>query len=346
MAAEIRPTTPDDLPALGDFLRSGFAAPADAAFAAVDVLRWKYFDPCGPDAGDAPRSLLGVDAGDGRVVGHIGNYPGRFRGPGMPAAGVPTSHMMDWLSGGGAVGLSLMRRSHKGVPTQYGLGGSDAARAVGLRGGYTLVTRVPVYRRVLRLAVPPAGSGGSPVRRALSLARDALRLARPARKPRRAVQLQAVAAFGGEVDPILEAYRRRASFTSRGPELLNHFLRHPRGGLTGWHLLAGGRLRGFAVLGLRAGPDPAGSLAECLLDDPDDADLWHACVAALTAALRSRGAASSSAVAGTPWAAAALRATGYRPAYDLGFYLRDRDGLVPREGPFHVTALEADYAYT
>src|SRR5690349_5531543 len=112
MAHEIRPLTPDDLPGLSRFLADGFGAPAGADFAAPDVLRWKYFDPRGDDAGDAPRSYLAVAAGADRIVGHAGVFPGRFRGGTLPAEGVSTLHLGDWLTSeeGRGAGATLLRR--------------------------------------------------------------------------------------------------------------------------------------------------------------------------------------------------------------------------------------------
>ncbi len=46
--------------------------------------------------------------------------------------------------------MSLMRRAHQGVPTQFGLGVSPSALVVGERAGYDLRSLVPVYTRVLR----------------------------------------------------------------------------------------------------------------------------------------------------------------------------------------------------
>src|SRR5262249_3714244 len=128
LAYEIRPTTPNDLPELGRFLAEGFHAPAGAAFADPGVLRWKYFDPRGGDAGEAPRSYVACDPASGALVGHLGVCPGRFRGPGLPEEGVSTLHMIDWLTSaaGTGAGAALMRRAHQGFDTQYGLGGSVA----------------------------------------------------------------------------------------------------------------------------------------------------------------------------------------------------------------------------
>jgi hypothetical protein len=66
----------------------------------------------------------------------------------------------------------------------------------------------------------------------------------------------------------------------------------------------------------------------------------------LTAELRLRGADVAVAVASTEWTARALGAAGYAPAHTLEFRLRDRANLLPRAAPFHLTPMQADYAYT
>jgi hypothetical protein len=350
MAHEIRPLTPGDLPELSRFLTEGFGTPAGAAFAAPEVLRWKYFDPRGDDAGDAPRSYVVSPEGVDRIVGHVGVCPGRFRGIGLPAEGVSTLHMIDWLTSGEGrgAGATLLRRMNRAAETHYGFGGSAAARVLGSPTGFRLVAMVPAYQRVLRagyrLKVPGPGLPG----RLLRAAKDAAgMLTRRPRRPRAAVELRQVEAFGPEVELVLAAYQARAVFTSRGPGLLNSFLRYPRGGVTGWHVLLGGALRGFAVLSVvpQEGGARAGRVADCLLDDPDDA-AWHAAIVALTAALKGQGADVAVGFASTDWMARALRASGYAPSHALEFRIHDRAGRLPRDAPFHLTHLEADYAYT
>lgn len=350
MPHDIRPLTPEDLPELGRFLVEGFHAPSDAPFAAADVLRWKYFDPRGDEAGDAPRSHLARDADTGAVVGHVGVCPVRWHGGGLPAEGVASVHMIDWLSStaGAGVGASLMRRAHQGSEVQYGFGGSAAGRGVIDRGGYGLVQMVPVHQRVLRpshrLRAPGQGLAG----RWLRAGKDAAgRLARPARRARVSVTLRRVETFGDEVRPLLEAFGRLAVSTTRGPGLLNHLLRYPRGGLTGWHVEHAGRLRGLAVLAIvpRAGGVREGRVAECLLD-ADDPDLWHAAALALTAELKHQGADLSQAFAARPLEADAWSAAGHAPAHALEFRLRDRSKRLPEGAVYHLTPLEADYAYT
>ncbi len=346
---EIHGLVESDLPELGEFLIKGFHAPLDATFAAVDVLRWKYLDPRGAEAGDLPRSYLAKDRETGRIVGHVGICPGRFHGGGLPAEGVSTLHMIDWLAseeGKGAGGL-LMRRAHRSSDTQFGFGGSAAGRGVIDRGGYALVAKVPVYHRVLRpsyrLRDPAHRFGG----RALRAAKDVLGMLR--RSPiqsRTRIEIRRVEKFGDEILSILQAYESRAVFTTREPGLLNSFLGYPGGGVSGWHLLRDGILRGFAILSIVPGPGgvKAGKIAECLLVDGDDT--WHAAMLSLTDELKTRKADIAVAFAANEWTVRALESSGYIRVHGLEFRLRDRSKKMPAGAAFHLTPLEADYAYT
>ncbi len=300
-----------------------------------------------------PRSYVACDEA-GRIVGHLGLCRTAFEGKALASAGgrVSTIHIIDWLGSPEhrAVGMSLMRQAHQGVATQFGLGVSQAALVVGERAGYDLRSLVPVYTRVLRAGYWLRAGGLSPWRRGLSLARDAAsRLIRPARSPRSAIALRRVSAFGLEIVPIVESAREHAILTSRDPARLNAFLDFPRQSMSGWHLIdESGRLRGLAVLNVipkDGGRTRTGKVVDCLLDDVD-VNLWHAAFYALTGELERQGADLAQAYASTPWAVEALRRSGYASRYSVKFHIRDRQGLIPHDVPFHLTPLEGDYGYT
>ena len=96
-------------------------------------------------------------------------------------------HIIDWLGSAEvrSVGINLMRLSHKEVATQFGLGVSSSALAVGERAGYELRSFVPVYNRVLRLGYRLRKADRSLPKRAFGLARDLVGgLTRVAARPR------------------------------------------------------------------------------------------------------------------------------------------------------------------
>jgi hypothetical protein len=118
--------------------------------------------------------------------------------------------------------------------------------------------------------------------------------------------------------------------------------------MSAWQVVAEGAVRGFGLLYL-PGPGPsrirAGKLVECLVD-ADAPELWHAAAAALTDELARQGADLAVAFGSTPWMARALGEAGFAPSHDLEFTLRDRAAAIPCDAVFHLSAFEADYAYT
>ncbi|WP_406698372.1 acetyltransferase [Singulisphaera sp. Ch08] len=345
MDPEIRPLRSDDLQELSRFLIEGFHAPRDADFAAPDVLRWKYLDPI--QGGEATRSFVAIEGE--RIVGHVGLCPTAFEGGGLPSGGITTLHMIDWLGSRvhRALGTALMRQAHHEGKTQYVLVANAQARRVTGGAGYTPAAEVTVFQKVLRIGYRWRAPGLGPGARLLRVGRDAARKVRnPGRPPQVVVELRQVREFGPEVDPILEGWRTRAILTSRSPERLNHTLRYPRPGMTGWLILEGGQPRGFALLNIVSqGAVRAGKLVECLVDG-DDSVLQHAAIVALTEELKRQGADVATGFASTPWTAEALRLSGFIPTHHLELILRDQEGLIPEGVPIHLSPFEADYAYS
>ena len=348
MTREITPLQAEDLPELGRFLAAGFHAEAGAEFAAANVLRWKYVEPRW-DGDAAPRRYVAREGGT--IVGHVGYCPTTFRvieGPGRGRE-VATLHLTDWLGSAGhpGVGSSLMRQAHRHAATQYGFGGSADGRRVGGGGGYALVAELPVFGKVLRIAHRLRDPGAGPARRVLHAARDVVRAVRHrGRRPASALRLRRVEAFGPEVGAVVDRIEGPLLMTDRPPERLNNLLRYPRGGPTGWLLEADGGARGFAVLNvLRRKGARVGKVVDCVLETRDPGP-WHAAAWLLAGELRGQGADVALACGTAPWAAEGLLRAGFYRLHDLEFRLRDRAGLVPRDPPFLLSYLEADYAYT
>jgi hypothetical protein len=350
MTREICPLAIQDLCDLGRFLIAGFHAAPDADFAALDVLRWKYLEPRGEED-EAPRSYLARKEG-GHIIGHVGICRTAFEGDAIPGGRITTLHMIDWLGSAEhrSVGASLMRRAHESVPTQFGLGGTEAGRTVIKRGGYEVRDPIPVYQRVLRpshwLQVPELGFAAKGSRLGRDLVRRALLLAGSAQVR---VELRRTSLFDLKIEPITERAKAHAILTDRNPKRLNHLLYFPRQSMSGWHLVTPpDRLGGFAVLNLvpqHGGRVRLGKIVDCLLVDTD-VRLWHGAILALTQELGRQGADVVQTFASTPWMAEALQRSGFVSRFVLEFSLRDRQRLLPRGIPFHLMPIEADYSYT
>jgi hypothetical protein len=378
MARDIRPLSPEDLPELSQFLAKGFHARPDADFAAPAVLRWKYLKPLGFGSGitsesstrstgqglqdqlidahgcsPAPLSYIALGESS-KIVGHLGLCRTYFQGKGIsaPSGRIGTMHIIDWLGSPErrAIGISLMRLSHQEAETQFGLGVSPSALAVGERAGYQLRGLVPVYNRVLRAGYWLRKGGLGQIERCLRLARDtAGRLVKRPGRPRAFLTLERVLAFGSEILEITAKAETHVIFTERDPVRLNAFLRFPSQGFSGWHLRdETGRIRGFALLNLvphDEGRTRTGKIVDCLLDVVD-VTCWQAAILALVRELAYEGADIAQCYGSTPWISEALSASGFVSRFDVKFHIRDPQELIPRDAMFHLTTLEGDYAYT
>jgi hypothetical protein len=350
MARDIQPLSSHDIPELSLFLTAGFDSLPEADYTAPEVLRWKYLKYAG--LGE-PLSYIARDE-TGPIIGHLGLCRTAFEGRAITASSgqVPTIHIIDWLGSPDhrAVGISLMRKAHDGVATQFGLGVSQAALVVGERAGYELRGLVPAYFRVLRPAYWMRSRGSSLLSRGLHFVQDVVMpwLQSPT-PPRATIVLERVSTFGSEIYPIVDAAKAHAILTQRNLERLNAILRFPRQSMTGWHLRDHtGALRGLALLNVipkDQGRTRMGKIVDCLLDDLD-INRWQAAIMGLTRELASQGADLAQAYASTPWTAEALIQSGYKSRFSVKFHIRDPQAMIPREALFHLTPLEGDYAYT
>jgi hypothetical protein len=345
MARDIQSLDPESIPELSRFLAAGFGAAPDAEFAAPEILRWKYFDPRG--RGGTTRSFVALV--DGQIAGHIGTCPTTFWAiDGGERREVTGLHIIDWLGSREhpGVGSSLIRTVHRLAETQFGMGTSEAAKPVIRVLGYEERARVPIYQRVFRPSFRLRGEGTS-ARKLLQTGRDLGRwIVRRGGRSSHALEARRVGSFGPEIDPIVDGITGPLVLTRRDPELLNHYLRYPRGSTSGWHLLEAGRLRGYGLLNLvRRGRQVIGKVVDVVLADRDP-DLWQAALVALACQLESQGADAAQACGTVPWVAQGLCQSGFVRLHDVALTLRDRNALLPRDAPFFLTFLEGDYAYT
>ena len=344
MDIEIQSLPKEILPELRDFLITGFQQTPDAEFAQESVLAWKYFDSIGVNAHS--RSYVGIL--NGRIVACIGVCPTWFV-LGHQRQMLSASHGIDWLAtkSGVSAGLMVYQRSEEDSDVQFAIGGTQQAIAIKKKLGYKFPMQVPTFCRILRpiyrLRRPRQDALWKAV---LKVARDYSRqLLYFRRSPKNHLKLRQVSAFGDEIARITSACKMPDVHTLRTPELLNHYLRYPKKNISGWLLMEGNQMRGFALLsivqhqGIRMG-----RIADCFMDCLDH-DLWHSAIYSLTNQLNADKADMVVCYGTTQWMAAALKNGGFYRQKLSPLSLRDPKNLVPNNASFYLTHLEADHAY-
>ncbi|HEY4087178.1 MAG TPA: hypothetical protein VGM43_14635 [Bryobacteraceae bacterium] len=121
MKSVLRPTTPDDLPAVSEFLLRVFGAGPDAPFVQPAVMHWKYWGPRADYSG--PRAY--VLERDGAITAHVGLWP-------ITLNGIPGVHMIDWASAPEApgAGLLIVQKLNAMFDFIIAMGGSAMTRTI------------------------------------------------------------------------------------------------------------------------------------------------------------------------------------------------------------------------
>jgi hypothetical protein len=326
------PVAPDELPSLAGFLGSVFGP---AAFADLEVLRWKYFAPRADCSG--PRSWAIRDGG--RIVAHAGIWPLRFRLPGGGA--VEGAHVIDWASSADApgAGAAIYRDALARSSTLIAIGSSGMGRKTLRKIGILPVGEVGVWARAVRPWMQFRGRSGAPLwKNAAKLARNFWWSA--FRPPTTAWRAQAAAEFPPSLAAVLRPPPRDAVTVEREVESLNYMLRCPAADrCSGLMLFDGGSLRGYAVLA-RVGPQTR--IAELHVAGGDFRAWTGAYAAATSAAAADPDTAEISAFASADLAARALAATGFRRILGRTLWLGDPLGRLRGAPPLDVQQLASD----
>jgi hypothetical protein len=332
-------TSEQELPELRRFLVEGFGGDASAVCFDERVLHWKYFLPIG-SSGES-RSL--IVRHEGKIVGHIGMCPRELYVPGKGR--VSTVHFIDWLASREhpLVGVTLMMQGCETAQTQYGVGGSAQGRAMLGQLGYEQVGSVGDYVRVISPGYRLRQGGG--VRKYAAAMRDAGRmLLRREAEPSIEFRLEKVERFTEAIEPLTHV-ESGCIYPIRTRELLNYYLQFPPGNISGWTICEKSHPIGFALLGVFMDEGVrAGRIIDCF-PALTARENWHAVVWALVRELKSRDVEIISCYASSPWLREGLESCGFYLQRELPLTLRDGEGLVPRNLPFHLTRLEGDYAY-
>jgi hypothetical protein len=338
---EIRSLEPGDLANLNRFLTAGFGASTDAEFASLEVLRWKYCD-----SDSSYKALVALDRD--QMVGFVGVDLTRLvleRSSEQVTAG----QGIDWLASKSnvAVGLMVYERSNVFSDVQIVIGGSPTAVAMRRRLGWLFPFEVGVFCKELSPVCQWRASADGPLWKAvLRFGRNCFRQVELSwHQPNCNLRLRRVTVFGNEVERVIRSCHMRDLFTLRTPQRLNHYLRYPRGEVTGWLLEDANQVRGVAVLNVSVEErGRVGHVVDCFMDGMQP-DLWQCALYTLTQQLRTQGADLSLCYASTEWMSAALSGCGYHLQGSLPLATRDPKKLLPSDASWYLTQLEADHAF-
>jgi hypothetical protein len=344
MTLIIRPIERDDIAAVSKFLTSGFATLVDAEFAAPDVLEWKYFDSIGDTA--SPRGLIAFDRE--QIVSFVGICPTSIV-LGSSTEHISAGHGMDWLASRAhpAVGVHLYNRANESIAVPFVIGGTPMATEIRKRMGWTFPVQVSRFCRILkplhRLRRPTDDVLWKAL---LKIGRDYARqvLISP-QAPKVALELKPIEMFGDEVEQISRDCGMIDVHTRRTAALLNHFLRYPRAGISGWLIMQDAKVRGYAMLSVLYREQKwLGRIVDCFMDCPDY-NLWYSALHNLTRQLGILGADLAECYGSTSWMERALRSNGYHFQRVSPLAVRDVNQLIPKEASFFLTALEGDHGF-
>jgi hypothetical protein len=118
MKSSFRPTSPDDLGNVTEFLRRVFNSTPDAPYLHPSIMAWKYWDR--RDDWEGPRAY--ILERDGAILAHAGLYPLTFE-----AGAIRGVQMIDWASSkeSPGAGLALLQKLAAMFDFIYSIGGSE-----------------------------------------------------------------------------------------------------------------------------------------------------------------------------------------------------------------------------
>lgn len=245
MKTQVRPSTPDDGPAIVALMREAGLHPD----ATPERLHWKYWQ----ERQDCPGMRSFVVAAGSEILAHSGMIPGACLWDGHRATVI---HMLDWAASSRKVGagVALLKYLRGLADALIGVGGSRYTRQALPLVGFRDAGATTSYVRILRPWVD-AGEGAPWDWKTLPrMGRDALWAAtapRVERGPWRSVRLQ-----GGEVQRVAPALPRpRAGMTvfERSVASISFFLQCPIARMTLHGMEKDGVLQGYYLLAFVSG---------------------------------------------------------------------------------------------
>jgi hypothetical protein len=334
MKVHIRPSTPDDAPAIVALMRNAGLKPD----AAEGWLYWKYWQ----ERSDWPGARSFVVANDSDILAHSGIVPGACLWNGHRATVI---HMMDWAASPSAVGtgVALMKYIAGLADALIGVGGSRYTRQTLPMVGFRPCGNTTSYVRVLRPLIGLKNSKRWNWRTLPKFSRNVLSaLAAPAVRcgawhaPRIARdQVQSIAA-------VLPSARANMTVLERSPASLSYFLDCPIAPMVLHGLDRAGTRCGYFLLAFVPGQ---ARLVDCWVDseDPDD---WRAMVnCAVRAALQTPGIAELVTLASDSMLSQCLRESGFYAQWTDPVQILPKAGATSIPTNLRFQMLDSDAAF-
>jgi hypothetical protein len=336
MKPSIRPSTPDDAPAIAALLTEVLDFGRSRAATDPLQLHWKYWQER-PDWSGS-RSFVLVRGTE--VLAHAGVVPGSCA---WGAEHRRVIHVIDWAARPGAVGAGIVIMKHIGRLTDIllAIGGSAHTVAILPTLGFVPYGKATRYVRPLRLSLPV----GAALQRHRLVPRVLRSLLRPLIVPAvdRALRLRPIAPGAlASIDLPLPRPTPILAVLERSAATFAHALACPTVPMTLHVIEQDDRVRGYCLLAFAPGQV---RIVDCWIDS-QEADDWRAVVhLAVREALRAPGATRLVTVASDPLLAQCLQESGFfrREAQRVQLLPTGRPGIPPMA--LRVQMLDDDAAY-
>jgi hypothetical protein len=341
MAVRLEPAGEQDLDGIRALLAAAFNAPADASFLDERLLRWKYFESCGPDT--LPRSYL-LKQND-TIVAHCVALPLSLRLPGHASTNghperVSAVCFLDWAGGRGlpGAGAILMNKLTAAADVAIVAGGSDATRAAIGRLGFVARNRIDVCARVVRPVRQARTRASSGKWKALArLARNAAWSKTPLGELAEDWRAKQVESF----TPLPDRRTAAAALPEHTPEYLNYWLRCPAATVTAFDIYQRDDRVGYFLLS-RVGGQTRIALRLWTARQTDWEQAFRLAVRTATEDPRTCEIITLSSTSVTR---AALAACGFRRRGTLPLFIRDGHGRLRDTSEVLWSAIDDDLAY-
>jgi hypothetical protein len=334
MEVRIRPSTPDDEPAILALMRNAGLDPD----AGEGWLTWKYWQK----RFDWPGARSFVVASGNEIFAHSGIVPGACLWNNHRATVI---HMIDWAASRDMVGagVAIMKHIRGLADALIGVGGSPYTRQAFRVFGFRPCGTATLYVRALRPLRGLKDRRHWNWRELPRLGRDVLSaLVAPAvhcggwHAPR--IERERVQSIAS----MLPTANANMTVLERSIASLTYFLECPIAPMALHSLEKGGKRRGYFLLSVAAGQ---ARLVDCWVDS-EDANDWRAMVAcAVQVALQTPGIAELIALASDPMLSHCLRESGFRAKWTEAIQIlpSTRGASIPTNLRFQM--LDSDAAY-